>query len=333
MNQTTETVPSEHVRAMVERLAASAEPVLDKAESLVELAFDLQRKPQSAVDLHDALFLYEEAARLAEQHPLARARSLAGKAAALRRIGGTGALEEARAAFEEALPALNELGDLEERAEAEMTYGLVLQALANARLAALPDAVSAYQRALRFFGSATHPREFAILHNNLATAYLSMRLAPEKEGLREALAVQSFREALKVVTLVDDPGEYAMLQNNLGNALQSLRSSHPLENLVRAIEAYDEALKVRTAHDMPQEHANTIANKANALMNLPDDPANVEAGNPKNLLEAARLLQRASVMFEAQGVPERAEMVREVLAGIVQDLSADAREELTRQGP
>jgi tetratricopeptide (TPR) repeat protein len=328
-------MPSEHVRAMVERLRAGTEPSLDKAESLVELAFDLQRKPQSAADLHDALFLYEEAARFAEAHPLARARSLAGKGAALRRIpGGTAAeLEEARAAFEAALPALNELGDLEERAEAEMTYGLVLQALANARLASLPDAVAAYQRALRFFASTTHPREFAILHNNLATAYLSMRLAPEKEGLREALAVQSFREALKVVTLLDDPGEYAMLQNNLGNALQSLRSSHPFENLARAVEAYDEALKVRTAHDMPQEHANTIANKANALMNLPDDPQNPDAGNPKNLFEAARLLQDASAMFEAHGVPERAEMVREVLDGIVKDLPADLREKLVTETP
>jgi len=309
---------------MVARLAESEAPALDRAESLVELAFDLQRKPSSAGDLFDALYLYDEAAKLAEAHPLAPARALAGKGAALRRMPGTGLeeLAQAREAFEAALPVLTEAGDAEERAEAEMTYGLVLQALANVRRAALPDAVAAYQRALRFFAKETHPREFAILHNNLATAYLSMRLAPEKEGLREALAVQSFREALKVVTLVDDPGEYAMLQNNLGNALQSLRSSHPFENLLRAVEAYDESLKVRTEHDMPVEHANTLANKANALMNLPDHPSEPDRGNPQNLAEAARLLAKARDVFQAHGLADRAGVVAEILADIERDLAS-----------
>ena len=311
---------SDHVRAMVQRLSEGGAPDLDRAESLVEVAFDLQRQPKSPEDLEDAIFLYEEAIRLTDEHPLARARALAGKGAALRRMPGRGldALVLARTAFEAALPTLSDLGDDEERAEAEMTYGLVLQALANGKRGNLSDAIAAYQRALRFFGKEAHPREFAILHNNLATAYLSMRLAPEKEGLREALAVQSFREALTVVTLIDDPGEYAMLQNNLGNALQSMRSSHPIENLARAVEAYDEALKVRTEHTTPVEHANTIANKANALMNLPDDIEAPERGNPRNLAEAVRLLLRAGEIFEANGIGDRAEIVR----GIARDLEA-----------
>ena len=298
---------SDHVRATVSEIRASGRPEIEQAESLVEVAFDLQKKPKSPQDLHDALYLYEEALTLSSQTPLARARALAGKGGALRRMPGLGPEElvQAKASFEESLTVLREAGDAEEVAEVEMSYGLVLQALANFGQAPLEGAVQAYHRALATFTRDQYPREFATIHNNLATAYLSMRLAPEREVIREALAVQSFQEALKVVTLEQDPTEYAMLQNNLGNALQAMRSAHPLENLQRAVEAYDEALKVRTAYDTPVEYANTLANKANALMNLPDLAAEgVEeqkpdapavaspVGNPQNLLEAIRLLTR-----------------------------------------
>jgi tetratricopeptide (TPR) repeat protein len=317
---------SEHIKAMVEEARASGRSDVEQAESLVEIAFDLQKKPLSPQELWDALFLYAKAAELAKDTPLARARALAGQGAALRRTPGpNGApLDDARACFEEALPILRDGGEAEEIAEVEMTYGLVLQALAAQNRAPLTLAVNAYQRALRFFTRATHAREYAVLHNNLATAYLSMRMAPEREGLREALAVQSFREALTVVTLDQDPAEYAMLQSNLGNALQMTRTSHPFENLARAVEAYDEALKVRTAHDMPVEHANTLSNKANALMNLPDDPAEIERGNPRNLAEAARLFERAKATFEEHGYPDRAASVEEILASIRVDLAPAA---------
>lgn len=317
---------SPHVQAMIDRVDEADRPALEKAESLVEVAFDLQKQPRAPQDLFDALALYDRAADLAREHPLARARSLAGKGAALRRMPGTG-LEEltsAQDAFIEALPILREAGEPEEVAEAELTYGLVLQALASSGKAPLPDAVQAYQRALRVFTSEAYPREFAVIHNNLATAYLSMRLAPDREVMREALAVQSFREALKVVTLQDDPSEYAMLQNNLGNALQALRSKHPTENLLRAIEAYDEALKVRTRYDTPVEFANTIANKANALMNLPDDPEHPDRGNPRNLREAAQLLHEADQLFRAHGLEDRAHMVQEVLESLAPDLPPEA---------
>ena len=159
---------------------------------------------------------------------------------------GTALLERARAAFEQAIPTLNDFGRPEELAEAEMNLGLVIQNLAGAGRARITDAISAYQRALRTFDRARFPAEFAILQNNLATAFLSMPFTDERAKMREALAVQAFEEGLKVVNLIDHPTEYAMLQNNLGNALQYASSSHTLENNLRALDAYDEALKVRT---------------------------------------------------------------------------------------
>ena len=314
---------SAHVRHTVDSVRASARAPLEKAEALVEMAFDLQVKPKSAADLADALYLYDEAMKLAQEHPLARARALAGRGAALRRMPGIGleALEEARACFAGALEVMRNLGDAEEVAEVEMSYGLVVQALSAHARASLDEAVKAYHRALRFFTRGTHPREFATLHNNLATAYLSMKLAPEKDVMREALAVQSFQEALKVVTLLEDPTEYAMLQNNLGNALQAMRERHPIENLTRAVAAYDEALRVRTEYDMPLEYANTLSNKANALMNLPDDIEHPELGNPANLVSAARLLETARDVFEKHGVHDRARVVEDLRASLVAEVA------------
>ncbi len=326
---------SEHVQATVAQTIASGRPAIEMVESLVEVAFDLQKKPKSPQDLHDALYLYDHALARATDLPLARARALAGRGGALRRMPGLDSehLLRAKQSFEEGLAVLREAGDAEEVAEVEMSYGLVLQALANFGLAPLEQAVQAYHRALSTFTRDRLPREFATIHNNLATAYLSMKLAPEREVIREALAVQSFQEALKVVTLNEDPTEYAMLHNNLGNALQAMRTSHPIENLQRAVEAYGEALKVRTEYDMPIEYANTLANKANALMNLPDPsphdtfgegvatPAG-GVGNPQNLIEAIRLLRKSAEVFAAHGVSDRAAMVTELADSLASELKA-----------
>jgi tetratricopeptide (TPR) repeat protein len=217
---------------------------------------------------------------------------------------------------------LSELGNPEEVAEAEMNLGLCIQNLASVGQARITDAISAYQRALRTFTRTSHPKEFVILQNNLATAFLSMPMTDERGKMREALAVQAFEEGLKVVTLIDDPVEYAMLQNNLGNALQYASSSHSLENNLRAIEAYDEALKVRTRETSPLEYANTISNKANCLSNLPDDPEQPEKGNGINLAMALLYYKEARELFGAYGDMDRARIAGEALGQIEAELKA-----------
>jgi hypothetical protein len=165
--------------------------------------------------------------------------------------------------------------------------------------------------------------EFAILQNNLATAFLSMPLIDERGKMREALAVQAFEEGLKVVTLIDHPREYAMLQNNLGNALQYVSSSHAIENNLRAMEAYDEALRVRTRATAPLEYANTIANKANCLMNLPDRADDPDGGNMQNLAWARQWLEGARTIFAEHGDLAKARAVAEPLAALDPCLAPD----------
>jgi tetratricopeptide (TPR) repeat protein len=304
----------------------SASPA-ERAEMLMEIAMGLQQRPKTPDHLASAVTLYDRALSVCPASDrLLKARIAARRGTALQAMpeDGTTSLEAARLAYEDAMPALAEFGRKEEVAEAEMNLGLVLQYLAGAGRALITDAIASYQRALRIFNRTRFPAEFAILQNNLATAFLSMPLVDERAKMREALAVQAFEEGLKVVTLIDHPSEYAMLQNNLGNALQYASSSHAVENNLRAIEAYDEALKVRTRETAPLEYANTITNRANCLMNLPDDPQNPSFGNRANLVQAKRHLEEARAIFEQHGERAKAQLVAEPIAELLRVLALAA---------
>ncbi len=306
----------EQVRAALTAANAEAASPAERAEMLMEIATGFQIRPKSSEELVAAIDLYERAIDICpETHALLAARIQARMATALQALpeAGTGSLEKARDALDGAIPAIRAHGRAEELAEAEMNLGLVLQNLASANKARITDAVAAYQRALRTFDRVKFPAEFAILQNNLATAFLSIPFTDERSKMREALAVQAFEEGLKVVNLIDHPAEYAMLQNNLGNALQYASSSHVVENNMRALEAYDEALKVRSRETMPLEFANTISNKANCLWNLPDDVADAEAGNERNLGLARALYGDAREIFNAAGELDKARIVAQAI--------------------
>jgi tetratricopeptide (TPR) repeat protein len=302
----------EYLREQFEAALAAAEDaallVTDRAEMLMEIAIGLQCQP-SMEQLASAIQLYDRALALCPRSArLLWARITARRATALQALPGDGALylEAARESYQQVLPIFAELGSPEELAELEMNHGLVIQALAGMQRARIGDAIGAYQRALRTFDRARHPREVAIIQNNLATAFLSIPFSDDRSKMREALAVQAFEEGLGIVSLVEHPAEYAMLQNNLGNALQYASSHHVVENNLRALEAYDEALKVRTRATMPLEYANTIANKANCLWNLPDDVERPDGGNLRNLCRARAYYGEAREIFAAHGEHEKA---------------------------
>jgi len=320
----TESLADHEFAEALASIDAEGSTELEKVEMLVEIAMRLQHKPRSVDQLRQAVELYDAAlARAAASEPLLEARIRARKATALSAIPDSGAehLPLARSELERALPVLLERGSAEEGAEAELNLGLVTQSLAALGRAKITDAISAYQRAIRVFSRDRHATEYAILHNNLATAYLSIPMSDERGRMREALAVQSFEEALNVVTLVDNPTEYAMLQNNLGNALQYAASGHPLDNNLRALRAYDAALKVRTARDTPVEYANTLANKANCLRNLPDDAERPRAGNRGRLAESATLYREARAIYLRFGALAQAELVGEALTDVERELA------------
>jgi tetratricopeptide (TPR) repeat protein len=227
--------------ATVETSTATA---VEKTEMLVEIAMGMQKRPRSAAQIEGAVTLYRKALEICPAtEPLLRARTLARMSTALRTlpVDSSAPLEAALQALDDASPVLAALGQSEEIAELEMNRGLVVQTLASDGRARIQDAITAYQRALRVFDRERFPKEFAILHNNLATAFLAVSPGGSRSKMSEALAVSSFEEGLRGVNLIDHPVEYAMLQNNLGNALQSVTSTHALDNSLRALDAYDEA--------------------------------------------------------------------------------------------
>lgn len=295
----------------------------EKVEMLMQIGMGIQQKPKSPEQLLNAVKLYDAALNLCpETEHLIIARLEARKGTAYQAVPDSSAdyLLKAQAQYEASLPILNKMGLPEEVAEVEMNLGLVLQTLASFHKVPITECISAYQRSLKVFDRKKYPTEYAILHNNLATAFLSIPMNDERGKMREALAVQSFETALEVVNLIDNPSEYAMLQNNLGNALQYVSSSHPVENNLRALDAYDESLKVRNAHDTPLEYANTISNKANCLRNLPDDLEHPKEGNPEHLMEARVLYREAQQIFEEFGDVGKVDALKEVLEEVETDL-------------
>lgn len=312
------------VGAALAAVEAEDASLAEKIEMLMEMAMGLQTRPKTPDHLQQAILLYEKALELCPAEIfLLRGRLHARLATALQAVPADDLtpLKDAQRNLEAARDILKHDGAPEELAEIEINLGLVLQSLAGANAAPITAAIAAYQRALRTFDAKAFPKEYAILQNNLATAFLSIPFSDERAKMREALAVQAFQEGLKVVNLIDHPSEYAMLQNNLGNALQYVSSSHSIENCLRAMDAYDEALKVRTRATTPAEYANTIANYANCLRNLPDDVARPEYGNRKNLDKALQHYREAAEIFAASSEAQKVGIVGEMIAEIEAELS------------
>lgn len=311
-------------KAALAAVEAEDASLAEKIEMLMEMAMGLQTRPKTPDHLRQAILLYEKALELCPAELfLLRGRLHARLATALQAVPADdlAPLKDAQRNLEAARDILKHDGTPEEMAEIEMNLGLVLQSLASANAVPITAAIAAYQRALRTFDAKAFPKEYAILQNNLATAFLSIPFSDERAKMREALAVQAFQEGLKVVNIIDHPSEYAMLQNNLGNALQYVSSSHSVENCLRALDAYDEALKVRTRATTPAEYANTIANYANCLRNLPDDVARPEHGNRKNLDKALQQYREAAEIFADFGEAQKVRIVSEIIAEIEAELA------------
>ena len=169
----------------------------------------------------------------------------------------------------EAIDLLADCADDRLRAEAWMHLGQVCQEQAGASRVVLVEAAQAYQQALRH-GLSLECNEdlYALAQNNIGLAYLAMPMTGAGDNLRTGVAIQSFREALKVYDRERNPDLWVSTQLNLANALQYMHSSHPEENLMRAVEIYEELLSMRQRAIDPVGYARILANQANALAHL-----------------------------------------------------------------
>lgn len=290
-----------HVDAALAAAADDSIGAEERAAMLVDIATSLHRQALSAETLIWAAELYRHALALLPQDRVRERASAAARAAAAEVMAGAGdiaTLQAARATLTQAGAALDAAGDRLEAAHCDMNLGIVAQQLAAAGVVPQGEAVAAYQRALRVFGKAVHPCEYAVIQSNLAAIHLQRQPCTP---LHERLALAALESAVAALDRHRHPREWGMVHNNLGNALQSIASADPQHDLQRALAAYDEALRVRTRADSPLEHAATLANKAACLARMAEGAL------------ARDLYQQAAQVFAAAGDAERHELLRGVI--------------------
>lgn len=147
--------------------------------------------------------------------------------------------------------------------------GLLYQERGGGTRAAFGEAVKAYQEAIHSgYDPDRQPELYGLLQNNIGLCYLATPMAEASDHLRYVIAVQSFREACRMFTRESHPEMWVSSQLNLANALQYAPSSHPTENLAKAVEIYETLLDARDREVDPVGVARILANQANALAHL-----------------------------------------------------------------
>jgi tetratricopeptide (TPR) repeat protein len=218
-------------------------------------------------DVHRALESLARAVGAArEVSPLLSAALLGSVAELLRdRLDEPGAAYQAA---NDAVLMLPEAADVELRSVLLMQRGLSLQLSAGRNKNQLVAAIGDLQEAVRALRKQTHPRAWAICNQAIALAYLAMPMSEDGDRLRPAIAVTALREVLTVLNPDESPEMWSSVQINLANALVYLDSSHPIQNMMEAVDLYEGALQMREALGDTLGQARVLANQANALAHL-----------------------------------------------------------------
>jgi tetratricopeptide (TPR) repeat protein len=227
------------------------------------------------------------------------------------RESGTARLDEAVAAYAQALKEYTRERVPLDWARTQMNLGAALQKLGEREsgTARLDEAVAAFREALKERTRERVPLDWAMVQNNLGNALWTLG---EREGGTARLeeAVTAFREALKERTRERVPLDWAMVQNNLGNALRALGERESgTARLDEAVAAYRAALKERTRERVPLDWAAIQNNLGNALQRL----GKRESGTAR-LEEAVAAYRGALEEFTLEAAPYWHDMAQENLA-------------------
>ncbi|MBW4692801.1 MAG: tetratricopeptide repeat protein [Lyngbya sp. HA4199-MV5] len=175
------------------------------------------------------------------------------------------------------------------------------EAATDDSLTYLEQAIATYQQALSTTNPDTRPHNYAMIQNNLGSAYGDMaRFRTPAESLEQS--VVAYEAALRYRQLHDDPARYAATQNNLGTAYWNLaQHQQPVRRLKQSIAAYFEALRYYSPDCEPMHYAMIQNNLGTAYWNLAQQPqAKLGVGTAKGKdLSGADLLQRAIAAYRA----------------------------------
>ncbi|MBD2073453.1 tetratricopeptide repeat protein [Phormidium sp. FACHB-592] len=173
------------------------------------------------------------------------------------------------------------------------------ESVVDESLTYLDQAIAAYQQALAKTNPDTRPHNYAMIQNNIGSAYGDMaRFRTPAESLEQSVA--AYELALRYRPLHDDPARYAATQNNLGTAYWNLAQyQQPVRRLKQAIAAYFEALRYYSPTCEPMHYAMIQNNLGTAYWNLAQQPqVNLGVGTATGKsLSAADLLERAIAAY------------------------------------
>jgi hypothetical protein len=200
---------------------------------------------------------------------------------------------------------LNDIGNL---------YWMLSRSAAdtNHALAQLERAIATYQFGLSKTTPQTQSQSYAMIQNNLGSAYGDLaRYRAPREALEQS--VRAYEEALCYRRLEDDPARYAATQNNLGTAYWNLAQHfQPVRCLKQAIAAYNEALRYYSPEREPIYYAMIQNNLGTAFWNLAqhkqsapdDDGADGRITSPRDWLQGAIAAYRNALIYRTmEAVP------------------------------
>lgn len=132
----------------------------------------------------------------------------------------------------------------------------------------LEKGIQAYQTALSKTNPETRAHSYAMIQNNLGSAYGDLaRYRDASEHLQRS--IQAYQEALRYRDASSEPQRYAATQNNLGTAYWNLaQHDKPIVNLSQAIAAYNQALHHYDPDREPLSYAMIQNNLGTAYWNL-----------------------------------------------------------------
>ncbi|WP_353845999.1 tetratricopeptide repeat protein [Microcystis sp. M169S2] len=167
-------------------------------------------------------------------------------------------------------------------------------------------AITGYEIALTIFTFDAFPQQWAMIQNNLASAYLDRIRGQKADNLE--IAIAACQEALKVYTFDAFPQQWANTQNNLAIAYLFRIRGERAENLERAITACQEALKVLTFEAFPQDWAMTQNDLAAAYVDR------IRGERAENLERAITACQEALKVLTFEAFPQNWAMTQNNLA-------------------
>ncbi len=161
----------------------------------------------------------------------------------------------------ESADVLNDMGNLYWMLARQSTDSDVVQIY-------LDQGIAAYGLALSHIDPQVNPHGYAMLQNNLGSAYGDLARYRDPAVVLQ-YAVQAYAESLQYRSADHEPARYAATQNNLGTAYWNLAQyEQPTARLQQAIAAYMEALRYYNPEQEPLHYAMIQNNLGTAYWNL-----------------------------------------------------------------